>query len=330
MSTEEEVEAPTEVVAVADAVPDEVVAMDGVADNDEAHNLDRPARDSGTKKHKEGEKKTPISELVIGSFVDGTVKTITSYGAFVDIGASTDALLHVSRLSSGFVANVEDIVQAGAAVSVRIVAVDIEKSQVAISMISEEDEAASKASRGGNTRSAGGQRKDRPQRSGGDRSAQVATMNALVEAGFDDSKMIEGQVASVLDFGAFVRFDVSQLVESVVGELDGLVHISALTAGRADSVAAFVSVGDKVQVRIRSLDTEGSKVSLSMISKEDEAANKPKRQGGGGGGGRARQMFSDSEMGAKDWKESLEKFHTASEDTFTNAPVFEEKRKTRA
>eukprot|EP00558_Chaetoceros_sp_UNC1202_P011014 CAMPEP_0197247602 /NCGR_PEP_ID=MMETSP1429-20130617/29713_1 /TAXON_ID=49237 /ORGANISM="Chaetoceros sp., Strain UNC1202" /LENGTH=377 /DNA_ID=CAMNT_0042708547 /DNA_START=49 /DNA_END=1182 /DNA_ORIENTATION=- len=306
-----------EVPVEVEEVPVEVTALDGVASEEEAHNADRPARDSGIKKHKKEEGgKIAISDLVVGSYVDGTVKTVTSYGAFVDIGAATDALLHVSRLSNEFVSNVEDVVKAGDSVNVRIAGVDAAKGQVAISMLSEDDEAAAKAARGG------GRRKDRPQRSGGDRSAQVATINALADAGYDDTKMVEGEVVSTLDFGAFVRFDASQLDESVTGELDGLVHISALTAGRAESVTSIVSVGNKVQIRVRQLDTEGSKVSLSMITKEEEQAsrpnNKPRRRG--------RQMFSEDEMGAKDWKESLEKFQKENV-SFDNAFVIEDKRK---
>jgi len=308
-------------------VPAEVEAMDGVESDEEAHNADRPARDSGIKKHKKGGNKgTPISELEVGSYVDGTVKTITSYGAFVDIGAATDALLHVSRLSNEFVSNVEDIVKAGDKVNVRIAAIDAEKGQVAISMISEKDENAAKAARGG------GRRKERPQRSGGDRAAQAATIASLAEAGFDDTKMVEGEVVSTLDFGAFVRFSAGQLADSVEGELDGLVHISALTTGRAESVASIVSVGDKVQVRVRNLDTEGNKVSLSMITKEEEEANRPQRRNNDDKPDKpkssGRSMFSSDEMGPEDWKEQLEKFNTESNGSFVNMPVVEDKRKT--
>jgi predicted RNA-binding protein with RPS1 domain len=308
-----------EETAEVEEVPTEVVALDGVADDEEAHNADRPARDSGIKKHKaKGGDKTAIGDLVIGSYVDGTVKTVTSYGAFVDIGAATDALLHVSRLSKEFVSNVEDVIKVGQAVNVRIASVDSEKNQVAISMISEEDEKSAQAARSG-----GGKRKERPQRSGGDRNAQVATMNSLVEAGFDDEKMIEGEVVSALDFGAFVRFDASQLVESATGELDGLVHISALAAGRVASVQALVKVGDKVQIRVRSLDTEGNKVSLSMITKAEEEESRPQR---GGKPRRGKEMFAADEMGAKDWKESMEKFHAVS-DVFSNPVVVIDRRK---
>jgi len=309
-----------EPAAEAAEVPAEVEALDGVASEEEAHNASRPARDSGTKKHKKGGNSgTPLSDLEVGSFVDGTVKTITPYGAFVDIGAATDALLHVSRLSAEFVSNVEDVVKAGDAVSVRIVEVNAEKKQVAISMLSEEDESAAKTARGG------GRRKDRPQRSGGDRAAQAATINSLNDKGFDDTKMVEGEVVSTLDFGAFVRFDAGQVTEGVEGELDGLVHISALAAGRVNSVSDIANVGDKVQIRVRQLDVDGGKVSLSMITKEEEEASRPKRNNNR----RGRQMFSEDEMGAKDWKESLEKFQAANH-VVTNMPIIVDKRKTTA
>lgn len=271
MSTEVEAEAET-----TEEVPAEVAAMDGIESPEEAHNTDRPARDSGIKKHKKGAGKgTPLTELEIGATLDGKIKTITSYGAFVDIGAASDALLHVSRLSTDFVSNVEDVVKAGQEVQVRIVSVDTEKNQIAITMLTEEEEEAAKSQRGGGS---GGKRKDRPQRSQGDRRTQVATMNALVESGLDTDKFIEGEVVSTLDFGAFVRFDASQLAEGVTGELDGLVHISALTTGRVESVASVVSMGAKVQIRVKSIDSEGGKVSLSMITNEQEQENRPDRK----------------------------------------------------
>jgi len=331
MSTEAETEEPAAVVEptasaeepTAVEVPAEVAALDGIASEEEAHNTDRPARDSGLKKHKKpASKGTPLAELEVGATVDGKVKTITSYGAFIDIGAASDALLHVSRLSADFVSNVEDVVKAGQDVQVRITSVDMDKNQIALSMLTVEEEEAAKGQRGGG--GGGGKRKDRPQRSQGDRRTQIATMNAVNAAGLDTNKFIEGEVVSTLDFGAFVRFDASQLAEGVTGELDGLVHISALMTGRVENVGSVVSVGGKVQIRVKQIDTEGGKVSLSMITDEQEQENKPKR--GGGGGGRGKSMFNDSDMGAKDWKESLEKFQTDTAVTFTNEAVVQKRK----
>ena len=302
-------------------IPAEVEAMDGVDSEEEMHNTERPARKSGTAKHKKGGRSgKPISELEIGSTVTATVKTTTSYGAFLDIGCQTDALLHISRMADDFVANVEDVVKAGEEVSVRIVSVDTEKNQVAVSMQSEEKEAEN-AARVAERRANSSRRKERPQRSGADQAAQAASLAKLSE-GFDDSKFVEGEVVSTLDFGAFVRFDTSQLSETAEGEVDGLVHISALTEGRASSVSEFVSVGDKVQIRVRSIDVDGGRVSLSMITKEAEEKSAPpaRKEGGGAGGKRGRSMFAPGEMGAEDWAESLKEFDDT-QPVFSNRPL---------
>lgn len=293
-------------------VPAEVEAMDGIASDEEAHNAERPARASIAKKHKgSGRPGTPLADLEIGASVEGTVKAVQSYGAFLDIGAQTDALLHVSRISDDFVSNVEDVVKAGDKITVRIVSIDADKGQVAVTARSEEAEKAASEKRGG-----GGRRRDRPQRSGGDRAAQKQTLTGLADAGYDSDKFVEGEVASVLDFGAFVRFDVSQLAESVEGELDGLVHISALQAGRTNSVADVVSVGDKVQIRVKNLDVEGGKVALSMISKEDEPKPRERRQR------QSNQRWSPDEMGASDWADTMKDFE---QPAYANTPILIQK-----
>lgn len=310
--------------AVAEDVPAEVEAMDGVADEEEAHNVERPARGSGIHKHKDGDRKkrTNLSDLEIGSTVEATVKTITAYGAFLDIGARSDALLHVSRLSDEFVANVEDVVKQGDKVSVRIISVDTEKNQIAVTMRSEEAEA--RGAEGGRP----SKRRERPQRSGGDQAAQAATIAQLADKGFDDSKFIDGEVVSSLAFGAFVRFDASQLAEGIEGEIDGLVHISALAEGRVADVQSVVSVGDKVQVRVREVDSGAGRISLSMITKEQEEAAPPRREKRGGGNRGPKEVDvigrSWKNTGADDWQETMATF-TEEQPKFTNTAVVVEK-----
>jgi len=315
-------ESPTDESAPTAEVPAEVEAMDGIADETEAHNAERPTRGSGLHKHTKKPKGKELSEFKVGDTVEGKVKSITSYGAFVDIGATTDALLHVSRLSDDFVSNVEDIVKTGDDITVRIATIDTDKKQISLTMRSEEAEAKSSEQVAARTSSKG---KQRPRRSDGDRAAQREAMTKLAEASVSDETFVEGEVVSILDFGAFVRFDTSPLAEGLSGEVDGLVHISALTPGRASSVASVVSVGDKVQVRVKAVDAEGGKVSLSMISKEDEnktqgaAAEKP--------AGKARKSrWSEAEMGPKDWKEQMERV-LADQPAFKNMPLIVDKRK---
>lgn len=318
-------------------VPAEVEALDGIASDEEAHNVERPSRGSGIHKHKDDDRKkrTALADLEIGATVDATVKTITSYGAFLDIGAKSDALVHVSCLADDFVANVGDVLKQGDKVSVRIVSVDTDKNQIAVTMRSEAAEARAAQGQGGGRPS---KRRDRPQRSGGDQAAQAATLAALAEKGFDDSKFIDGEVVSTLAFGAFVRFDAAQLADGVEGEIDGLVHISALAEGRVGNVADVVSVGDKIQVRIREIDAAAGRISLSMITKEQEDASRPAPRerkergsgGGGGGGGGQREVDpigrSWKDTGASDWKESMTEFGK-DQPTFTNTAVVDERRR---
>jgi len=291
-------------VAEETEVPAEVEAMEGVESNDEAHNLERPAR-AALKKKKPGK---DLSEFTEGSTVKGTVKSIASYGAFVDIGASTDGLLHVSQLSAEFVSDVSDVVKEGQEVEVRIVKIDSGKGQIGLSMMTEEEAAASKPSRPQNNRRQG--RRD-----------DSALLNALNEKGWDSSVMVEGTVVSTVDFGAFVKVDASTLNSECEGTFDGLVHISSLKVGRVASVSDVVSPEDKVQVRCKSI--EGNKVSLTMLSVEDEES-KAAQGGRRGGGGFTDEL--DPGDGAKDWKESVAKIDEE-QPAFTNKPLVIDNRK---
>lgn len=310
MSEEPEAVAAEVPDAVADEVPADVTAMDGIASEEEAHNVDRPARGSGIAKktRKEG-KGTPVADLEIGSTVTGKVKAVMAYGAFIDIGAATDALLHVSRLSDEFVSDVASIVKVGQEVSVRIVSADAEKGQVGVSMRSEEADAKDSKRRQGGSRGGGRQQ-------GKDTKALLA----LIEKGYNEDTFVEGEVVNTLDFGAFVRVDTSLLGEGLEGQIEGLVHISSLAEARVDNVESIAKAGDKVQVRVKMIDEEGGKISLSMIPKDKE--QQPRKKGGR----KAKQRWTAAEMGAADWKESLEKF-SEGQPKFNNNFIIVEKRK---
>jgi predicted RNA-binding protein with RPS1 domain len=51
-------------------------------------------------------------------------KTVAAYGAFVDIGSTTDGLCHISQLSHGYVKNVNDLLSAGQKVNVVLLRVE--------------------------------------------------------------------------------------------------------------------------------------------------------------------------------------------------------------
>ncbi|GKY91153.1 hypothetical protein MPSEU_000088100 [Mayamaea pseudoterrestris] len=313
MASVEEVEAtteaattPAEAASTDDdvAIPEEVVALDGILSEDEAHNVERPARKS--LKKKTAEQKTPLSELKVGDSISGRVKTITSYGAFLDIGAASDGLLHISKLSVDFVSDVNEILKEGQQLNVRIIKIDEKKNQVALTLLSEaEAEKAEQAQSRPQERRGGG---------GGGRRDDGPVLAGLLEKGWNADQFVSGTVVSTVDFGAFVRVDASELNGECTGSFDGLVHISALAAGRVDSVSSVCKVDDKVQVRVKGI--ENKKVSLSMVSAEDEAAANANR-----GSSSASEPVVNNE-----WKETLTKMRETMP-SFVNKPLVMDSRK---
>ena len=64
----------------------------------------------------------------------GTVRNVTDFGAFVDIGVKHDGLVHISQLSNNFVKNPSDVVSVGDIVDVKVIGIDTEKQKVSLSM----------------------------------------------------------------------------------------------------------------------------------------------------------------------------------------------------
>ena len=76
-----------------------------------------------------------IKDLKIGMELQGTVRNVTSFGAFVDIGLHDDGLVHISKMSHQFVSNPSDIVSVGDIVTVYVCGIDLEKEKVQLSLI---------------------------------------------------------------------------------------------------------------------------------------------------------------------------------------------------
>ncbi|KAL0739141.1 hypothetical protein Bca4012_015351 [Brassica carinata] len=73
-------------------------------------------------------------ELVAGATFTGKVRAIQPFGAFVDFGAFTDGLVHVSQLSDNFVKDVASVVSVGQEVKVRLVEADVEGKRISLTM----------------------------------------------------------------------------------------------------------------------------------------------------------------------------------------------------
>ena len=66
--------------------------------------------------------------------MEGTVRTVLSWGAFVNIAEGVDGLVHISRVSDDRVEDLEAMLSPGDKVQVRVVEVDLEKATLALAM----------------------------------------------------------------------------------------------------------------------------------------------------------------------------------------------------
>ncbi len=78
-----------------------------------------------------------IADLKVGDALEGTVRNVTSFGAFVDIGLHDDALIHISQMSKEFVKHPSEILKVGDIVTAYVIKIDSEKERVSLSLIAE-------------------------------------------------------------------------------------------------------------------------------------------------------------------------------------------------
>ncbi len=76
-----------------------------------------------------------IKTIAVGQEVEGLVKRVTDFGAFVDIGVGRDGLVHVSEMAAGRVAKASDIVKQGDKIRVWIKELDRDKNRISLSMV---------------------------------------------------------------------------------------------------------------------------------------------------------------------------------------------------
>jgi uncharacterized protein len=79
-----------------------------------------------------------FEDLQIGMVLNGTVRNVIDFGAFVDIGVKYDGLVHISEMSNKFIKNPSDIVSVGDIVKVKVINLDTERHKVSLSMKVEE------------------------------------------------------------------------------------------------------------------------------------------------------------------------------------------------
>jgi uncharacterized protein len=84
--------------------------------------------------HKKASKKVEMSDIEPGMVVDGTVRNVVAFWAFVDIGLKNDWLVHVSQLANKFISDPNEIVSVWDKIKVKITSIDKEKGKIQLSM----------------------------------------------------------------------------------------------------------------------------------------------------------------------------------------------------
>lgn len=78
-----------------------------------------------------------IDDLELGMSLEGTVRNVTSFGAFVDIGLHDDGLVHISKMSKSFIKHPSEILKVGDIITVYVIGIDKDKGRVNLSLIEE-------------------------------------------------------------------------------------------------------------------------------------------------------------------------------------------------
>ena len=154
-----------------------------------------------------------------GQVRQGVVKSLTDFGAFIDLGG-IDGLLHVSEMSYGRIKHPNQVIKEGEPITVKVLRLDREKGKVSLGL------------------------------------KQVMPdpwENAAQK--YQEGSLIEGTVARLATFGAFVELEPG---------VDGLIHISQLADFRVAKPDDVVKVGQKVQVRVTQVKPEERRISLSL------------------------------------------------------------------
>ena len=75
-----------------------------------------------------------VADLKVGMVLEGVVTNVAAFGAFVDVGVHQDGLVHVSAMADHFVSDPHEVVRSGQVVRVKVVAVDVERQRIGLSL----------------------------------------------------------------------------------------------------------------------------------------------------------------------------------------------------
>ena len=165
--------------------------------------------------------KALFEKIAVGDTVEGTVKNVTDFGAFVDLGGA-DGLLHISEMSWGRVENPKKVFKSGDQIKTLIK--DINGDKIALSL-------------------------------------KFPETNPWANAAekYAAGNVVEGKVARMTDFGAFVELEPG---------VDALLHVSQISRDHVDKPSDVLSIGQEIQASVVDFNEADRKISLSMKALE--------------------------------------------------------------
>ena len=174
---------------------------------------------------RDAEKAKFWESIEVGQKFEGEVRSIESYGVFVDIGA-VDGLVHTADLTWNRAGHPKDIVKVGDKINVIVKSFDPEKKRVSLT-------------------------------------AKDPSENPWTKftAEYQKGDVIKATVVSITDFGAFAQ---------IIPGVDGLIHISQISAERVTDINTVLKVGQEIDVKIIDIDVERERVSLSVRALSEE------------------------------------------------------------
>ena len=166
---------------------------------------------------KKAKQEALFARIEAGMTVEGTVKNVTDFGAFIDLGGA-DGLLHISEMSWGRVENPKKVFTVGETMNVLIK--DIQGEKIALSLKFPESN---------------------------------PWLNA--DEKYAVGNVVEGKVARMTDFGAFVELEPG---------VDALLHVSQIAKEHIEKPADVLKVGQEITAKVVDFKKDDRKISLSI------------------------------------------------------------------
>ena len=175
-----------------------------------------------------------LDRLSPGDVIEGQISNIVDFGAFVDLDGM-DGLIHISELSWSHVNHPSEVLDIGQTVKVKVLDIDRDRQRISLGL----------------------------------KQTQSDPWQQVLDS-YREDDVVEGRVAKVVTFGAFVE---------ILPGVEGLVHISELAAHHVENPREVVSQGQAVNVRILEIDGDRRRLSLSLKRVEEGEQPVPRADG---------------------------------------------------